>query len=247
MDFEFDSTMFQPQEGISHTYSGNLGEIIAAAESGNSDSMSDDIRPSFIFGPDDRVLVPDATVFPFSSVVSIHVPADGGGYYMGSGALIDEYHVLTVAHIAYIDENDGWSTSMEIVPARDYSNEPFGVATAETIRVPGEWIASEDYRYDWALITLNEPIGNLTGWMGVATFDEDDSVYTDTVYTAGYPGDLNSGWRMYNTTDLGKGADYYTHDFALDTAGGQSGSAIWMENATGEYIITILAYEIDGG
>ncbi len=244
---EIDSNIFQPREGISHTYSGHIGELMAAAESYNSESMSDDIRPSYIFGPDDRVLVPDATVFPFSSVVSIHVEAANGSNYIGSGAIIDEFHVLTVAHVAYIADAGGWVSDMEIVPARDYSNQPFGAASADIIRLPGEWIASEDYRYDWALVTLDQPLGASTGWMGVATYDSSSSVYTGTLYTTGYPGDLNNGWRMYNTTDVGKRADEYNHWFALDTAGGQSGSAIWTKNATGEYIITILAYEYLGG
>lgn len=52
---------------------------------------------------------------------------------------------------------------------------------------------------------------------------------------------------MYNTTDHGDGATEYLHDFHLDTYGGQSGSPIWHVNTTGEYIITILAYEILGG
>jgi hypothetical protein len=83
--------------------------------------------------------------------------------------------------------------------------------------------------------------------MGIATFESTNSVYTGTLYTAGYPGDLNNGWRMYNTTNVGDRADEYNHWFELDTYGGQSGSGIWIKNATGEYIITILAYEYAGG
>jgi V8-like Glu-specific endopeptidase len=243
---KIDSTLFQPSLGMTKEYSENMRELIQAWESYNDELGEDAIRPTWIFGEDNRTLVADPTIFPYSSVVSIHVDV-GGSTYIGSGAIIDSFHVLTVAHIAYIHEEGGWVDTMELVPAREFTTRPYGTAYADRIRLPGEWIASADYRYDWAVITLDRSIGDLTGWMGIATFDEDDPIYYSMVETAGYPGDLNSGWYMYNTSDYGKGADYYIHEFALDTYGGQSGSAIWMENASGQYIITILAYEIVDG
>jgi hypothetical protein len=136
---------------------------------------------------------------------------------------------------------------MEIIPGKSGSYEPYGSFYARHIRMPMEWLISADSQYDYALVTLAEPIGATTGYMGVATYSQNDPVYTSTVYTAGYPGDLSFGLIMYNTTDVGTASDYYNHWFQLDTYGGQSGSAVWTKNASGEYIISINAYEYQQG
>jgi len=246
-----DPTVFQPQKGIQPTYSGHLGDLSTdSVESDSSSSYSSNSvlpKPTYVFPPDDRVLVSNTSKFPFSSVVKIYVQAANGTLYIGSGAVIDEFHVLTVAHVAYIHDAGGWVTSMELVPGKKGAEEPYGSAYATHIRLYPEWINEARVEHDWALVTLDRSVGNLTGWMGIATYGSGNAIYSSEIYTAGYPGDLLFGEYMYNTTDDGDRADEYNHWFYLDTYGGQSGSAIWHVNATGEYIITILAYEYLNG
>lgn len=247
---EYDPDLFQPKKGIKPTYNGHIGDMLAAAASelgSSSLSIYDTIRASTIFPPDDRAVVADTTAFPFSSVVKIYVTTPDGPRYMGSGAIIDDTHVLTVAHVGYIIADGGLVTSMEIIPGKTGSYEPYGSYYARHIRMPMEWLISASSQYDYALVTLAQPIGATTGYMGVATYNRFDPVYTSKVYTAGYPGDLSGGYVMYNTTDVGTSADEWNHWFKLDTYGGQSGSAIWTKNSSGEYIISILAYEYGQG
>jgi len=45
-----------------------------------------------------------------------------------SGAIIDEFHVLTCGHNVYLHDNGGWASSVEVIPGMDGSYEPFGSA-----------------------------------------------------------------------------------------------------------------------
>lgn len=109
------------------------------------------------------------------------------------------------------------------------------------------WTVSEMVEHDWAVITLDRSIGQLTGWMGRQTEDSSNSIYTGTLNLAGYPGDLDSGESMYFDSDVGDRADEYNHWYWMDTAGGQSGSPVWRYDGSNRYILSIFAYEYIGG
>lgn len=205
------------------------------------------LQSSFVFPPDDRQEITDTTLFPWSSICKLYIDAHDGSHYIGSGAIIDEFHILTVGHCVYIHDAGGWVDGITIVPGMDGSYEPFGAAYATYMRTYQGWIQSEMVEHDWAVVTLDRSIGQLTGWMGRETEPYTSSVYTGTLNTAGYPGDLDFGEVMYYCTDNGDRADEYNHWFWMDTAGGQSGSPIWRYDGSNRYILSILAYEYLGG
>jgi V8-like Glu-specific endopeptidase len=202
---------------------------------------------SYAFPPDDRVRVTDTSIYPWSTICKLEITAADNTFFIGSGAIIDSYHVLTCGHCVYIHDHGGWAKQVRIIPGKAGPTRPFGFALATDYRTYTEWIQSEAPQHDWAVITLDRTIGNQTGWMGRKTAHWSDPIYTGTLHTAGYPGDLDGGEYMYYDSDVGDRADTYNHWFWMDTAGGQSGSPVWEEVNGSYYILTVNAYEYEFG
>ncbi|MFX1419157.1 MAG: trypsin-like peptidase domain-containing protein [Promethearchaeota archaeon] len=212
-----------------------------------STSTQQDLQTSYPFPPDNRTQISDTSIYPWSTICKLFITSADNNQFIGSGAILDEYHVLTCGHCVYLHDYGGWASEVKVVPGMAGTYEPFGHAIATNYRTYDAWVQGEMYQHDWAVITLDRTIGNLTGWMGRKTADPSSSIYTGVLHTAGYPGDLDFGNYMYYDSDLGETADDYNHWFWMDTAGGQSGSPVWQNDSGDLYILTINAYEYEGG
>ncbi|MHA1821179.1 MAG: CARDB domain-containing protein [Promethearchaeota archaeon] len=193
-----------------------------------------------VFGSDDRTKITDTTEFPYRTVVKLYMTF-GGNNYIGSGAMIDGKHVLTAGHCVY-DSEHGWAESITIVPAKNGPTQPFGSASWTRLRTLRGWVNDQSSEYDLAVITLDKDYGTSIGWMGRITRDPDSSLYSGTIHTAGYPGDLDSGEYMYYCSSQNGWADENNHFFYLDVMGGQSGSPTWTIYNSDPYILSVVAY-----
>ncbi|MFW9971656.1 MAG: zinc-ribbon domain-containing protein [Candidatus Odinarchaeota archaeon] len=202
---------------------------------------------SYVFPPDERVRITTTSIYPWSSICKIEVTAADDTQWVGSGAIINAFHVLTCGHLVYLHDNGGWASQIKVIPGMRGNYEPFGYAYATYMRTYQQWIQTEDENHDWALITLDRTIGDQTGWMGRMTKDPLDPIYTGTLHIAGYPVDLESGRYMYYSTDVGEDADMYNHWYWMDTYAGNSGSPVWVEVNGSNYILTVHAYEYEFG
>jgi len=202
---------------------------------------------SYVFPPDDRTKISSTSNFPWSSICKLYITAADETRWIGSGAMIDAYHVLTAGHMVYQHENGGWASQVEVIPGMKENSEPFGNAYATYMRTYTGWIQDEMEEHDWAVLTLDRTIGNKTGWMGRMTANPSDPIYLGTLHTAGYPGDLDLGENMYYVSDVGADTDEFNHWYWMDSAGGQSGSPVWAEINGSGYILSIHAYEYVGG
>ena len=229
-------SIVEPFEGILDT---NYGIEDTSEEEG--------LKSSYVFPPDDRQKITSVTDFPWRTICKLYIETQDSSYYIGSGAIIDEFHVLTAGHCVYIHDGGGWAAEIIVVPGKDNDNEPYGRANATYLRSYTGWTVGEMIEHDWAVITLNRSIGQLTGWMGRQTEDSSSSVYTGSLGTAGYPGDLDFGESMYYDSDVGDRATEYNHWFWMDSFGGQSGSPVWRYDGGARYILSINAYEYIGG
>lgn len=191
-----------------------------------------------IHGNDDRIAVEDSGIFPFRSIVRLSIQ-NGGNGYLCSGAVIGSYHVLTAGHCIY-DADDGWAESVTASPAQDGTEKFFGTADVTYMRSYTGWTQDQNFSHDWAILTLDRSIGDHTGWMGREVLSE--SRYKSGVWlnTAGYPGDMGgtSMYRAYGaTSDATDNRVFYAE--TLDTAGGQSGSAMWRKVDDSRYISVV--------
>jgi len=225
----FPSPESMPELSVVEPYAGLLGTT-ATAES--------------VIGGDGRTVYNNLG-FPGRTIVKLYISASDGSNWVGSGALIDGFHVLTAGHCAFLPDNGGWASNIEIVPGMDTSDnpsDPYGHAWMVGMRSYTGWTVSESSQHDWALLTLDRNVGLHTGWMGRQWAGASSSIYTGTMNVAGYPTDLSGGNRMYWDSDSGDGATTNNHFYWADTAGGMSGGPVWRFDGSNRYILTVHAY-----
>ncbi len=199
---------------------------------------------------DQRTIVSGQTAYPWRTIVKLYVTTPWGNYVC-SGAMIDNYHVLTAGHCAYIRDNPnfGWATSIKVVPAWDTADtpsDPYGHAWMTMMRSYTGWTEDGDSNHDWAVLTLDRNIGAFTGWMGRITAGSGNSIYTQTMNVAGYPTDVASGNRLAFDSNSGNGATSNSHRYWADTGGGESGGPVWRYVSGSRYIMTVHAYGAAG-
>jgi V8-like Glu-specific endopeptidase len=187
--------------------------------------------------------VPPNAPSPFTAIVKIEGTFPDGESYVGSGFLVDSYHILTAGHLVYEYDDGGFATRITVIPELYGTSEPFGEATVTKERTTPAWQAFSAAHPDMTgpdaqdigLITLNRQIGNGTGWMSFG-HSNDVSIYNPGAIfdTAGYPADPASGYdglhMAYSSGPIlglspGGGAIGYDQS-DVTTYGGQSGSPL---------------------
>jgi V8-like Glu-specific endopeptidase len=187
--------------------------------------------------------VPPNAPSPFSAIVKIKGTFPDGEGYVGSGFLVDSYHVLTAGHLVYEYDDGGFAANITI-PELYGTSRPFGTATMTKERTMPAWQAFSAAHPDMTgpdaqdigLITLNRQIGNETGWMSYG-YSNDMSTYASGALfeTTGYPADPASGYdglhMAYSSGPIvglsPDGAAIGYHPSDITTHGGQSGSPLW--------------------
>lgn len=125
-----------------------------------------------IFGTDDRVLITDTTAIPFRFICCLDLvfanPTDPTSSFLlrGSGTLISDRHVLTAAHNVLGDMTRlgapgirAMAARIFAAPGRNGTNFPFGRSEAINMRVTPQWQTSANAEFDFALLTLHDPLG----------------------------------------------------------------------------------------
>lgn len=194
------------------------------------------LDPYSVIGTDDRARISPTTSFPWRAMTKLRMTFPNGQQATCSGALVAAKYTLTAGHCVYSSSYGGWATSIEVIPGLDGTYKPYGSAYAARLRSYQGWTQNQDSNHDFALITLDRTIGNSTGWFGYASYATVNGL---TGNLGGYPGDRDSGLRLYyhyglinsSTTDR----VYYT----IDTAGGQSGSSVYRIVNGSRYVFAV--------
>jgi len=226
----------------------------AKAEGGNQTAppyqglLSPGFVPETVFPPDDRQRITPTTSYPWRTLVKLFITAADSSNWICSGALVDNFHALTAGHCVYMKDNGGWVSSIQVVPGYDNGYMSYNYAWATYLRSYSGWTDYQMTEHDWGLVTLDRNVGSWVGYLGRMTASSSDAVYIGTLNTAGYPGDLCSGECMYWDADSGRTATEYNHWYYMDTAGGQSGSPVWVyySSSGSRYILTIHTNGDDG-
>jgi len=223
------------KESTYPTYSGSKTDGAYEDFAPNDDSGG-------IIYEDDRQKINETNNFPWSSICKLYVTSANGSHFVGSGVIIDEYHVLTAGHVVYSHDCGGWASNIEIIPGQDGFEAPFHHAYAIHIRTYAGWTEDRAFQHDWAMLTLDRNIGTYTGWMNRRTADPSSVIYLENANIAGYPADLDFGMNMYWDEDIGHSADIYNHFYYMDTNGGMSGGPVWRYYNGQPEILSIHAY-----
>jgi glutamyl endopeptidase len=190
-------------------------------------------------GDDTRDRVTDTTRWPYSTVCKLRIRFPNKTKRRGgSGVLIGNKYVLTAGHNAYARKFGGYATDIEVIPALNGTNKPFGSASVANWRLFTGWTQDQKRGYDIAVLSLSTTIGDTIGWLGL--YEELD-VERPWTYTSGYPRD-KGGTHQYCT----EGDEMYVPTsnqevicHKLDTYGGQSGSGLWRIVDGAEYVFAV--------
>jgi len=184
-----------------------------------------------IIGTDQRQRITPTTDFPWRAVGKTFIQFPNQSNWVGSGALVDPFHVITAGHVVHDVAEGGWATQIEFVPGLDGDSAPFSSAWDVNLRSPAGWVDSQDTEFDWGLITLDRNVGATIGWFGYA-YETLDYYPNRTFNLAGYPDELAQGLGLYWAANTATRATDNVLYHVIDSTGGQSGAPIWQYLAT---------------
>lgn len=194
------------------------------------------LQPRSVIGTDDRTLIANTTAYPWRTITKLYITFPNGNQGSCSGALISTKYVLTAGHCIYNESSGGWATDVEVIPGLNGTYKPYGSAFATNLRSYTGWTSYEDSNYDFALVTLDRNMGDTTGWLGYSYYRSINGV---TANSGGYPGDRGSGTRLYYHYGSVTRTTAQRVNYPIDTAGGQSGSAVYRVNNSDRYVFAV--------
>jgi V8-like Glu-specific endopeptidase len=199
-------------------------------------------QPTTIFNPDGRRAYYDQS-YPWRCLVRITT----GNGWSGSGVLIGPRHVVTASHC--VDWTPGWMTVNVM-----YSNMN-SLASANAIlyyaesKVGPGTIPDDQSDEDYAVIVLDQPLGEQYGWLGCRTYDSGWDDETSAWHSIGYPQDLSgngeiAAWQtnfLLNELGADYGSARLIRSQTFDNWPGQSGSPIFGFWADGPYVVGVVS------
>jgi V8-like Glu-specific endopeptidase len=196
-----------------------------------------------VLGTDDRIQITNTNFYPWRAHASLRITAADNTMWIGTGWFVGPKLLVTAGHVVYIKNSgvpgrDGWVKRIVVMPGRNGATLPYGSVTSSSFWTVVGWANNADHEYDYGAIVLNQPLGNTTGWFGFGNWSNLDNVGGNI---SGYPGDKPAGTQWY----AGRRIDSATSRkvfYDIDTAGGQSGSAVYRFWMGGRYGVAIHAY-----
>ncbi|MBU1049782.1 serine protease [Candidatus Bipolaricaulota bacterium] len=198
-----------------------------------------------VHGHDDRVRITNTSVYPWRVHCSLLITARDNSRWIGTGWFIGPRTVMTAGHVVYIKNSgvsgrDGWVKKIDVMPGRNGGTLPYGLTTSYSFRSVKGWTDSGSQYYDYGAIILSTSLGNRTGWLGFGVYGDSDLCAT-TGNISGYPGDKPSGTQWYDYHKIASVSSRKVY-YDIDTAGGQSGSAVYRIKNGKRYGFAIHAY-----
>ncbi|MFN3287878.1 MAG: trypsin-like serine peptidase [Sphingomonadaceae bacterium] len=203
-----------------------------------------------VLGSDDRERRTDTDQPPLRAICSLVMEDANGLAMIGTGFLVGRRTVMTCAH--NLRKHNFAAAKVTVRPGREagHSPAPFGahVVTAADWWMHPDWPGGWKAAHDFALLRLPEPVGETTGWLGIAAL-AGPAMAARMVNLAGYPACVGRcrniedenvipanqrGAQLWWQRDriLRTDADQLFYD--LDTFGGNSGSPVILMPVAGD-------------
>ena len=200
-----------------------------------------------VIGTDDRVRINSTAAHPWRMNCSLLIESKTGKFYVGTGWFISPRTVMTAGHCVYLHDEGGWAKSVRVMPGRNGSSLPYGSATGTHLRSVTGWTQGKSPNSDYGCIILpaNQRLGAQTGWYGFS-YMGDSSLKSKYLNLSGYPADKPAGTQWYHSRKV-KSVTGNRIFYEIDTAGGQSGSAVYYIKDGGRYAAGVHAYGAGSG
>ncbi len=204
-----------------------------------------------VFASDTREQVIDTTIFPYSTICRI----EGTNNYdntsiISTATMIGPKVAITSAHSVYQSNLGGLFNNITVSPGYYRGNKPFGSSVVKTIYLAQEWLdtngssdlttLNNSFDYDWAVVVLNDKIGNDSGWLSVRRYSNYLDLFGLDAKIIGYPHKIERDnfyanyFFQYIATGKIDTAFGKILEYTIDTSDGQSGAALL--NTTNEVI-----------
>jgi V8-like Glu-specific endopeptidase len=190
-----------------------------------------------VIGKDDRVRIMTTKITPWKRICHLKIRTTTGKNYLGTGFFIGPRTIVTAGHCVYIHSQGGWVQQITVTPGRNDTETPFKSYTATAFRSVKGWVKDKARNYDYGVILLPKTVSvpPEIGAFGFASYSN-QFLFNKRLNTAGYPGDKPSGTMWYHGRKA-KSVTARTITYDIDTAGGQSGSAVWVRGSNGKRIV----------
>ncbi len=238
-------TMQEESSSISNVNSNGVMDgsdvSIAPAYFPELTQVEDEASPNSIIGTDNRTLV-NPNTYPYSAVMYLYLGQDTTGngvansWSSGTGFMVGSKALVTAAH-CYWSSQYGW-----VEECRTYKNQNSSTL-GSTYYYPASWQCSTnytnnlDYQYDWCVVTMQDSIGDQTGYFG---YGKGGSMLNNAYTISGYPGDHNGF--QYKASGTVSSETTYICQYNIDIMAGQSGAPIYDSD---KIVWAINTYESD--
>ena len=200
-----------------------------------------------VHGPDNRVKITNTAVYPWRAHASLLITAADNSQWIGTGWFIGPHTLMTAGHVVNIRGSgvpgrDGWVKRIQVMPGRNGASLPYGSVTSTSFRSVTGWTnsANGDENFDYGAIIIPSQLGSTTGWFGFGVYSDADLLGT-VGNISGYPGDKPSGTQWYDARRIASVNSRKVY-YDIDTAGGQSGSAVYRIINGARYAFAVHAY-----
>lgn len=211
-------------------------------------------------GSDERTLVSDTEIFPYSAICYIEAEWDElvDDPYQGTAWMLGPNLAVTSAHNIYV-AGCGVADSVTVWPGkcgRWIWNNPFGSSDVDNIKYPVKYETVGTIGYDWAVLQLEEDLGNETGWFGFGWYADEYPV-GEPITITGYPGPdedyPTEEFKQYTMSGVIDSIDRpdqaaekrVSFRYTIDTGEGQSGSPVYSYRYS-QYIVYGIHRKYDG-
>jgi len=208
-------------------------------------SFGEPPRFESVLGTDERVRIENTQQYPWRANASLLITAADNSQWIGTGWFISPRTLVTAGHCIFIKGSnvtgrDGWVKKIQVMPGRNGNQTPFGgIFSSEFWSVKG-WGERGLETYDYGAIILPSAFPQELGFFGFGVFN-DSKLLASTANVAGYPGDKPSGTLWYDKRQIGS-VNPDKVFYAADTAGGQSGAAVYILHEGQRVAVAVHAY-----